>query len=95
MITPHPREDAAWHTMVLRMPPELIAVVTCTLEAYDNLCLIRTFDKAAGIIRVWCHAPLVPTLRTVIAELRTQVPIATLSEHEGMAGLDEVMPRDE
>ncbi len=84
--------DESWRTLVVVFPIEQISYVSSILEAYDNEFLVRTYDKAAGLVYIWYAAGSEATLEQVILEFRTEFAVTEVARHRGMAGLDEVYP---
>ena len=84
--------DESWRTLVVVIPIEEISYFSSILEAYDNEFLVRTYDKAAGLVYIWYAAGSESTLEQVLLEFRSEFIVTEVARHHGMAGLDEVYP---
>ncbi|MCC6546578.1 DUF4911 domain-containing protein [Candidatus Sumerlaeota bacterium] len=91
-MKPRCASDEGWRTLVVVLPPSEISYFSSILEAYDNEFLVRTYDKAIGLVYVWYGEASGALLERVLHDLRSDMMIREVERHVGMAGLDEVYP---
>ncbi|HMX62234.1 MAG TPA: DUF4911 domain-containing protein [Candidatus Sumerlaeota bacterium] len=84
--------DEGWRTFVVIIPPREISFFSSVLEAYDNHFLVRTYDKAIGLVYVWYGEDSEDLLMRVMTDFRAEFPVKEMARHCGMVGLDEVYP---
>lgn len=85
-----PRFEGEWKTMVVELNQEAISTLGTTLEAYDNLALIRTPIAGKGRVHLYFNEQDEPTVRNVLRSIDATTPVHVLSVERGMKFLDEL-----
>jgi hypothetical protein len=74
---PERRSDAVL-IRVYRMPPREIGYVTSLVEAFDGIGLVRTLDRARGVVECWVMADYEADFDGLIESLRAEFPVQRL-----------------
>jgi len=69
----------AMATMLIRIPPERIALFKALIESYDNLATLRTEDPAQHHLRLYFAPESVADFTALIDALATQFSIRRLA----------------
>jgi len=82
-----PEFDGRWITFIVALPNELIQHVCVIFEGYDNLTQVRTPIKQGNRIHITLHADGEETVRRILAELSTTVPLEIVEITDGFPGM--------
>jgi Domain of unknown function (DUF4911) len=70
---------AAMATMLIRIPPELIALFKALIESYDNLATLRTEDPTQHHLRLYFAPESATDFAALIDALTAQFSIRRLA----------------
>jgi Domain of unknown function (DUF4911) len=70
---------AAMASMLIWMPPELIALFKAIIESYDNLATLRTEDPAQHHLRLYFAAESASEVHGLIDSLEVQFSIRRIA----------------
>ena len=73
------RAEAAMASMLIWMPPELIALFKAIIESYDNLATLRTEDPAQHHLRLYFAAESASEVHGLIDSLEGQFSIRRIA----------------
>ncbi|HEY1850611.1 MAG TPA: DUF4911 domain-containing protein [Candidatus Binataceae bacterium] len=71
--------EAAMATMLIWIPPELIALFKAIIESYDNLATLRTEDPALHHLRLYFAAESASEVNALIDSLEGQFSIRRIA----------------
>lgn len=77
-IRPLPYSGGGPAVALYQMPVHEIGYVTSLVEAYEGIALVRTLDRARGILELWIMPEGEEPMRRLFDGLRRESPIQTL-----------------
>ncbi|MDX1973092.1 MAG: hypothetical protein SFY68_11235 [Candidatus Sumerlaeia bacterium] len=76
-------------TLIVEVPKAYISHFCSTMEAFDNLALVRTREPGSDRLWIYTNTVDVPLVKRIIAEFQRDFPIRCVAEETGMKGLDD------
>jgi hypothetical protein len=73
-----------WVTLPIDVPNDQIQMICVLMEAYDNLCVVRTPKPGHNRVHVYVYEPQLPEVLRALRDIAADVPIQF---HEPMVGM--------
>lgn len=75
---PEGSESLETRILVLQVPPSEIGYLCNLVEAYDGIGLVRTLDRARGIIECWVPPDTLATFERLLELVAREFPVQRL-----------------
>lgn len=81
--------EGTFSTIIVEISKSCISHFCSTIEAFDNLALVRTMEPGLGRLWIYTNTENIELLTKVIHEFGREFPISISLIEEGMKGLNE------
>ena len=73
-----------WVTLPIDVPNDQIQIVCVLLEAYDNLCVVRTPEPGRNRVHIYVYEPQLNDVLRALADIGAELPVQVLEPIRGM-----------